>query len=288
MHARWLAALAICTGCGFSIPAAGDDQGPDGHGADDTPWLAGWSYRRPITLKSSLLNEDLVDFPVMIPLANEQLGDHTLADRADLAFTTDDGTTRLDREIESKLENDTTVWVKVSLSAMANTTIYVYYGNPVPPTLPPDQVWTASFHAVYHLQQDPSTGRADDSTVHAHHGTPEMLAAADGQIGRAIHFNDRKSHVSISDFGIGEKFTISMWMNMNNDSGMQTLFANSSRTFDADTKGFRMYLGENRTLIFETGNGNRNQSKSVTSTNAITTGAWHHVAALVDRAAGMA
>lgn len=303
---RWPIVLIACAGCGFSVPATPTDGGTQ---SGDTPgdppmaaWLDGWAYRRPITMHASQIEApndgELRNFPVMLALPDALVAAHALADRSDLAFTTNDATTRLDHELEVDDTTTMTVWVKIpSLPATTDTTIFLYYGNPTPPPpLAPADVWTESFHAVYHLQQDPGPGLPDqilDATANGHHGTadssmstPDLVA---GQVGRAMDFNGSNACITLPAFDVGNAFTLSVWLNLNNVSQIRTLLSNSQD--GSSTNGFRWFVNSNgssdRKLALETGNGG-STNQAITPGAAITTSAWHHAAAIVDRINGMA
>ena len=305
-------ACVVCAGCSFSIhfgadANSGDDAGPqDNDGAMDQvpmPWLTGWMYRKQITLHAAQIEAPnsgaLANFPVMLALADADIAAHALADRSDVVFTAADATDRLDHEIETTDGSALTAWVKIpTLDAVTDTTIYVYYGNPVPPAaLSPQNVWTASFSAVYHLQQDPGPGLPDqirDATSNAHHGTADgSLNTPDSKpslVGRAIDFNGNNSCISVPSFDVGNAFTISVWMNMANVNQIRTLLANSDD--GSPTDGFRFFVntngGNDRKVWFETGNGSGGTASAITPVNAVASLTWKHVAAIVDRAASTA
>ena len=81
---------------------------------------------------------DLTDFPLLITLTDVDLKDAAhaghvgQADGGDLLFTSADGTTQLDHEIESydPATGTLVAWVKVpTLSPATDTVLYLYYGN---------------------------------------------------------------------------------------------------------------------------------------------------------------
>lgn len=296
--------LAACVGCTFTVSLGRDagegDGGPDRDASSAIPWLDGWMYRRAITLHASEIeapNDDaLAAFPVMLALADTDLV-HALPDRTDVAFTAADATTLLAHEIETFDTGTLTAWVKIpSLSATTDTTIYLYYGNPAPPSSTAAAVWTESFRAVYHLQQDPGpgqTGEIRDATANGHHGTAEAsFQTADSvatPLGRGIDFNGSTSCITVPALDVGNQFTISVWMNMNSVSQIRTLVSNSQD--GSSTNGFRFFVNSNgtsdRKVWLETGNGGSSNSVT-TAANAFTTQQWEHVAIIADRTGGAA
>jgi len=93
-----------------------------------------WQYRKALTIDYTRVGATLSYFPVLVSLASDtDLAADAQDDGDDILFTSSDGTTKLDHEIE--LFNGTTngqlvAWVKIpSLSNAADTQIYMYYGN---------------------------------------------------------------------------------------------------------------------------------------------------------------
>ncbi len=91
-----------------------------------------WNYRKPINISGS--PSVLADFQVSMAIDTAVLmsdGKMRL-DCGDFRFTDSDGKTELDYWIESGCNSpDTKVWVKVPFIPISETTIYMYYGNPL-------------------------------------------------------------------------------------------------------------------------------------------------------------
>ena len=101
---------------------------------------ADWQYRFTVTIDPAMVSgsADLTDFPLLITLTDVDLKDAAhaghvgQADGGDLLFTSADGTTQLDHEIESydPATGTLVAWVKVpTLSPATDTVLYLYYGN---------------------------------------------------------------------------------------------------------------------------------------------------------------
>lgn len=92
-------------------------------------WLAGWTYRKEVTLSSAT---PMANYQVKIQLtaANFNYAQMSFpATGADLRFTGSDGSTSQNYWIESWVNGGTsTIWVKVASSG--TSAIYMYYGNP--------------------------------------------------------------------------------------------------------------------------------------------------------------
>ena len=99
--------------------------------------LAGFSYRRPITLDNPTSNA-YSSLPVKIVLDTATLISQgkMKSDCSDVRFTDSDGVTELPYWLERGCNTGSTVfWVKVrDIPAWSRKTIYVYYGNPRAPS----------------------------------------------------------------------------------------------------------------------------------------------------------
>ena len=105
------------------------------------------------------------------------------ADFDDILFTSSDGTTKLDHQIESYTSGTGTLvaWVEIpSLSSAANTVIYMYYGNAAATAQQNiTGTWDASFKGVWHLNS-----AFTDATSNANNGTNTGTTAVTGKISK--------------------------------------------------------------------------------------------------------
>jgi len=100
-------------------------------------WLAGWTYRKEITIQHAHVDGNLTDFPVYVPIvADGDIGGHVFDDvnGFDIRFTLSDGQTLLkyEREYFNVAAGDATAyyWVKVpSILALSGAVIYIYYND---------------------------------------------------------------------------------------------------------------------------------------------------------------
>lgn len=302
---KFVVLAGACAACSYDAPTATSpiDAGVDA-GVDaaidtvDRVWLDGWSHRKPITLLSSAIEAPeagLIDFPVLISITDPEIAAAALADGADLAFTTADGATLLSHEVERLAGDDLVAWVKIPTLLDADTLIYVYYGNPAPPATDATLVWTADFVAVYHLNQDPGPGGADEirDATGVRHATAEASMTTedlvDGQIGQALAFDGDNDFLNVGAVDLGQTFTISTWVNVSSDMGIQTVIANSPG--GASQNGYRFFINTQDTadgrIFLETGNG-ANAESIITPQNTMTPNTWRYLAATVDRGAGTA
>jgi hypothetical protein len=148
--------------------------------SDDTVTIykstgGGWRYRKPIIINSSQVTSDLTNFPVLISITDSSLKDHARSDAYDIYFTTIDGVTKLNHEIEyyNSATGELFAWVRFpNLSSTADQMIYMYYGNPISPDQSnPTAVWDSNYVMVQHLNET-GTGTRFDSTSNNNDGTP--------------------------------------------------------------------------------------------------------------------
>lgn len=303
---RSVAAAMLVTGCTFTPPdPAKPDPGADGAVADPGAWLRPWERRKAITLRAAEIeaprDDALIDFPVLVSVTDPEIAASALPGGEDLVFTAGDGTTVLASELESFTPGteQLVAWVKLPrLPAASDTTIYVYYGNPSPPAQTPEAVWAADYLAVWHLQQDPGPGGADeirDATSGKHDGTADAQMEPDdsvpAQVGRGIRFDGASDALSFDSMNVGDGFTISMWIEFAGGSNVKTLIANSIH--GRDSNGFRFFVNTvaqaDRKLAFETGAGVPGSGRTAqTDEPAVAIGAFTHVAVVVDRTAATA
>jgi len=188
-----------------------------------------WFYRKAITIDNTKVITDLTNFPVLISFTDTNLRDNSTED--DILFTAVDGQTQLDHEIES-YDNTTgslIAWVKIpSLSSSVDTTIYIYYGNPLAANQESvENVWENNFNLVQHLEEASIDGTADevtDSTSNNNDGQGLPIGAtADAntpaKIGTGYFFDGNGfSGSKYVDFGnsasvdLVDQFTFSSWV----------------------------------------------------------------------------
>jgi len=155
-------------------------------------WDSDWLYRKPIIIDHTLIDEALVNFPVLISSDSDgDLAVHAQDSGADLIFTDYDGN-RLNHEIElfNHTDGQFIAWVNVtSLSADTDTVLYLYYGN----SLCSSQenitgTWSSDYRMVQHLNE--TSGLHYDSTLYGNDGTNYgSIQDAEGKIDGGNVFN---------------------------------------------------------------------------------------------------
>lgn len=95
-------------------------------------FLTGWTYRKKLSIDNTKIDSSLTDLPVLVKL---DVGNFDFAkaelNGEDIRFTLSDGVTLLDFEKENYISGvEAFYWVNVpTVSAIADTDIFIYYGN---------------------------------------------------------------------------------------------------------------------------------------------------------------
>ncbi len=177
-------------------------EGYNNRGVPALSWYnSSWTNRKQITIDrtkvSGVSSSTLNSFPLLFNVIDSDLkhtgsgGKVGKTDGTDILFTAADGTTKLDHEIESYNSSTgaTIAWVRIPiLSAITDTTIYIYFGN----SGASDQqnktaVWDSGFQGVWHLPDGTTLGLTD-STAYGYNGTNFGATAVAGKIGGASAF----------------------------------------------------------------------------------------------------
>jgi hypothetical protein len=167
-----------------------------------------WQRRFAITVPANKVTGTHSDFPVLvaIPAAATQapwLRDNAQADGDDILFTSSNGTTKLNHEIE-KYDSGTgelLAWVRVSsLASSADTTIYLYFKNGVATNQQNKTgVWDSNYVGVWHLPNG-TTLNLNDSTTSANNGANSGATASAGQLDGGSSFNSATlQHFTLSN-----------------------------------------------------------------------------------------
>jgi VCBS repeat-containing protein len=242
---------------------------------------ASWNYRQTVVVSSSLLDGtvDAANFTVLVDITQTNLrstvngGNVGQTDGGDFVFTSSDGTTKLNHEIESY--DDTTgrlkAWVRVpTLSALSNTSLYVYYGNAgAANQWNSSGTWDATYGGVWHL----SNGSFADSTSNANNGTNTGTTDTTGIIEEGRTFNGSSQLISIADSNSLDEpntFTISAWIRPTvNDNNWRTIVNKGP-----DSAGGNYWFGikQSQLEVYVAGTG-------YDSNYTVPLNTWSHVAA---------
>ena len=163
-----------------------------------------WGFRKKLTIDYTKVSggADLSNFPVLVSLSDIGLA-KSQANGNDILFTSGDGTTKLDHEIEkfTQSSGELVAWVRIpTLSYTANTIIYMYYGNSsVPSQQNKTGVWDANYVGVWHLSE--TSGNHLNSTMYigldSNSVTVTQQGTAAGKADGADEFSGSNDIVSI-------------------------------------------------------------------------------------------
>ena len=248
------------------------------NGSSQSWYSSSWQYRKAITIDHTKVAGNLTNFPVLINLPTDSdLAANAQASGNDILFTASDGVTKLNDQIESytSATGALVAWVQVpSLSSTADTTIYMYYGNPSAASQQNAAgVWDTNYKGVYHLPNGTTLSLAD-STSNANNGTNAGATAGSGQIYGGAAFNGTNQDFTTTATGfpaINGSMTISGWFYVPSSAGfatrdIATLYSSGSTTADQ----FRI-TASGTLQVSEWGG-----TIAITGTKTITTNAWHY------------
>ncbi len=249
-----------------------------------------WTYRKKITIDHTKVSGSsaLTNFPMLFNVTDSDLkytgsgGGVGTTSGNDILFTSSDGTTLLNYEIESYASTTgaTAAWVNIpSLSPTTDTTIYMYYGNASAAAESAGNItgtWDSNFKGVWHFPSTTTLG-ANDSTSNANNGSSTTTTASTGKIAGSASFNG-SAFISVgtgSSLNItSQPVTVSSWVK---PSSQPPTF---QMIFDKDAS-YAFFLDSNSPPTNSLGfRSNINGSIVYANNNIITTGSWQHVAAV--------
>ncbi len=211
---------------------------------------ASWQYRKQITINSSMTSATQSNFPVMIKRSSDSnLASGAQSDADDIVFTSSNGTTKLNHEIDyyNSSTGELVAWVNIpSLPGNANSTIYMYYGNASASNQANDSgAWDSGYKAVYHFKENPSIdtdGHCQDgvnfaicdSTSYNNDLDDDDYSSSDwklgGPVGRSVWFDGYSNYfevMSIRTNGLNissNKVTLEAWVKPDTSHGSDAPF----------------------------------------------------------------
>jgi hypothetical protein len=203
-------------------------------------WNDSWSYRKAIVINHEQVTGDLTNFPVLVSLTDENLGNHAQDDGDDIIFISSNGQ-KLSHEIENYASTTGTLvtWVKIpSLSSDDDTVIYMYYGNTMVENQQAiENVWDDNYVGVWHMA-DSLTASTSDSIGNSANGSAIGTASttALGKIDGAFQFDGDSDSIdipdsSVFDFDVNTDYTWSFWIKPEVFAAYSTIW---SQYFDGD------------------------------------------------------
>ncbi|UCD14400.1 MAG: DUF2341 domain-containing protein, partial [Thermoplasmatales archaeon] len=207
-----------------------DDENGSFDFEGSTWWSSNWGYRKLITVNSSQVEADLINFPILVNVTDSDLASDAQDDGDDIAFVLySDNTTKLNHEIENF--NGTTgeliAWVNVtSLSSSVDTMIWIYYNNSVcssQENVP--GTWDSNYVAVWHFHND----SLNDSTSNGYNGA-----------------NSGTSYNSSCKIDGGREYNGDEWVDVNNFATISTSLTAEAWMYrdPSDTQNFIRFFTE--------------------------------------------
>ncbi len=257
-----------------------------------------WAYRQEVTISSSITDASLSDFPLLIALEDGSNPVFTNAqpDGDDLLFTEVDGVTLLDHEIETynaaSGSEDMEIWLRIpSLSASADTTVYLYYGNPSSGNQENAAgVWDSDYITVLHLNE--TSGTHYDSTSNNRNGIPRngVNQNAPGKIDGADDFDGSNDYVDLGQYNYGpvSGFTWFSWARPDNGSEAdQNIIGHADTTSCEDMRLNINHDAAGFAFLIDPLDGRPDNDKAYWNPpGGVVSGQWYNVTGVMDYDAG--
>lgn len=260
--------------------------------ATGTAWYdGGWEYRQLITINSSQVTSDLIDYTITIDGSGfgSDFWDNVDTFGRDILFTADDKVTELSRELYSIDTATQTLEVHVNvpdISSSVDTELYMYWGNASANLTDDADTWADEYGGVWHLgnqfnQFTQVFDEADGNYGAGRSGLDDADIVA-SQFGQGYQFNAseyvalNKSYTSAGEL---PAVSVSAWVNTT-FSG--TGYNQNWAILDFDrSEFFNVFVdGATGQLSFSTNVGSTIDDFS--GGPAINDGGWHHVVAVYD------
>ena len=250
-------------------------------------------YRKDISIDHTKVASDLYGFPVLIELYDTDLRFDVQTDGDDIVFVQDGWILPYEIELFEQTFNSShahlIAWVRLDLSASADTVFSMYYGNPSSESLEnPQGVWDTSFAAVWHLNEDPA-GTVHDSTANNNDGIGFSISSGptlqQGKIDSCTEFygettKDRIEAPHSSSLALQSNMLVEAWIRTTNADG--TSDAIVAKWGDVGHRNYWLGKLDGSTLAFYVDN-----TQSVTaSLGLVNDGYWHHVVGVADAMSG--
>lgn len=256
-----------------------------------------YRFRKKLTIDSALVTgaSDLTNFPVLISFTDTALrttangGKIRNASGHDLIFTSSDPTSpvQLDHEVESYTAStgQIVIWTRIpTLTTATDTTIYMYYSNPLIATSQQNinGTWNSNYVAVYHMQGAVGSGETD-STANSYNLslTGSVGVSTPGFIGNArsrptsasTNFLTRADSVDLDNVS---QLTVQGWLYSTTPSPSGAVRGMiSKRVSNVSTYSWGIFMHTGDFLYFDNGNAAGNNFDTRTNTvTTIATNTW--------------
>ena len=256
-----------------------------------------YAYRMKVSFPGYNRAETLSNFPALVSFSTNLPGfnyrQFASATGGDLRFTDGSGLAAIPFEIDEWNTNGISpVWVRVPQLTISSPFVWAFWGNPSATqpiaSMTNGTVWNTDHLLVWHLKES-GLPYADSSGQY-----PAQLGVApfptNGIIGNGGAFYGVTNYLDAGTVDFPAAFTISAWINVApTATNIQGVWANKAG--GATANGFALFINtwktDDHSVHLETGNGTSG-SAAVSSSNVISFGQWHLLAATVDTVANIA
>ncbi|MEN9328199.1 MAG: hypothetical protein RI947_1007 [Candidatus Parcubacteria bacterium] len=267
-------------------------------GADDRncgpDWYAcNWSYRKKLTVDVTKVSggSNLTDFPMLVSQTTDAdmetvaNGGHVVNSSGnDILFTTSDGKTRTDHEIEKYTAStgELASWVRVpTLSGTADTVMYMYYGSAnTCSQQSATAVWDTNYKGVWHMS---TSNMLSDSTSSGYTLTNNGTATSgtgqiDGDVSLVRSSSQYLERVGTqTNLEITGNLTIEAWAKTSGTITTTEQIATKDGT--GGNNGYWIRLdGGNARMQFQVSDNGTNNTSVGSGISSVTTNTWYHVA----------
>ncbi|MHC4965617.1 MAG: DUF2341 domain-containing protein, partial [Planctomycetota bacterium] len=252
------------------------------HGAG---WYDGaWSSRKEITVDNTKVMATHADFPLLVSITGDDaLKAGARSDGFDILFTDDNGTTKLDHEIEEwdDTNGDLVAWVRIpSLPDTVDKVIYLYYGNSGASNQQnAPGVWV-NYVGVWHLNE-PSGSRADSTSSGNTLTEQNTVVSVPGKMAGCIDLEESNSErLYITDaaqtgLDITGNLTMQAWVKPESVPGSITFLDK----YAGSNAGYRMRVHSNSWYEYSVYDGSTNEVRSDIPAD---TGVWRFLVGVYD------
>ncbi|MHA3963835.1 MAG: hypothetical protein AM325_009860 [Candidatus Thorarchaeota archaeon SMTZ1-45] len=263
--------------------------------------LQSFRYKKDITIdRTRHLATSVNNFPVLIDITDSDLQTDVQNDGDDILFVSGGHILSHQIELFEKATGHLVAWVKTNLTGSVNTVVSMYYGNPLLGNMEnPADVWTESFAAVWHLDEDATAGQTTathyDSTSEGYDGTQNGNFDDSGRVGLGQHFDGSNDQIVILASEVLEPagdVEISGWFKLDvaHTSTSTTTKLLFTKMLDGDNDMHIALVGTDYTtaaatdgsLVFKTENGGNGQMYKWTSQTSWQAGVWYYFSCFMD------
>jgi hypothetical protein len=248
--------------------------------------ICSYKYRKRITFDPTKVSGpiDLTNFTALINI-NSDNDLRTVANSGhvestngfDIVFTTDDGVTLLDHQLEkyTPTTGEYVAWVRIpNLSTTYNTNIYMYYGKTgaTDPSL--NTTWSSAYKSVWHLNNNSFADGTSNGNNATNGGSTNLATAkiAGGRTFSGAGGNYIQAPLAGATGGSGNG-SVQLW-------GMVTSYSTSTYFFGETTNqtGYanrvQLYMGDNSGNLYLGMGGNHTQQTNV---QLMALNTWYHI-----------